>query len=283
MAINTFYLEFDSPIVLTNVQVSLFFKISPTTLKSTHPEYEDSIFEVSPVEDGFSVTRRKISKELFQDKIPPKEIALNPSSIALSPKRALLVTELPPNDETFKKLATLASNWHEISCGNAIKLFNESTPNSHGKAIFEDLSYISTRIARCMEHPEDTINKTWSKIYVCEDVAFREIQAVALIKLDFSLDILYLATHPQNVRSKLNSGEVKRVEGAGSRLVAFLAKTVKIGQEIYLESTKSALPFYKKLGFVEDWTSPAEEKGATPMLLNAQKTLALARRENNAP
>ncbi len=184
---------------------------------------------------------RSQKKEPESATTPPPPVA---PKIRLPSKRELTVSKLPCNPETYEKIHATALQWHEI-----IREKLAGAPVLDPQ-IFRDLSMISAVIACNMVNPTFS---HWDSIYVCEDVALKEVQAIALVRghtMHKRLKILFIATHPRNVRSPLNETETTRVEGAGSTLIKHLATELRdSGKYIYLDSRQSAIPFYKKLGF----------------------------------
>lgn len=189
----------------------------------------------------------------------------------LSPKRELKVTELASDEETLKKIAKVARQWQDLAREKLPKCDSTWLP------VMDDLRTISKLIAECMERPEETA-WIWNKIIVCEDVALKEIQAIALVCDVYPrmVKIAHIATHPRNVRSSvnLNDRETTRVEGAAKAIVNYLVTSPLVtGKEIYAESVWSAKPFYIKMGFEEldPKEHPTIEWGTIPMSLPAQK------------
>jgi len=242
---NHLKLDFDQPAYLSCNQIIHTLKISTRDMLSELPEFSDSIFSVgrTPNDSGlYEVIRQKIN--------------------ALPSKRELTVSQIFPTNETLVKIANVAKNWMNI----AIEKQNEADD----WVLFSDSSIILNGIKYNLENPAETAKK-WDKIYICEDIALKEIQAIALTySSPDKLKISHIATHPKNIRCRINRKETTRVEGAASTLIKFLANTLPIGcKEIYLESVDSAKSFYKKLGFEEldRKLFPPEELGCFPMSL----------------
>ena len=186
-------------------------------------------------------------------------------------KRELTVSEVSPNPEMLKKIGQVARYWQQLACEKKSKASGSS------KEIFSDSATVSKLIAQCMERPKET-TRIWNKIYICEDVALKGIQAIALVYASyFELKISHMATHPQNIRSSVNQMETTRVEGAARTLVNHLVTTVSSDQQIYLESVKSAYPFYQKFGFetLDSKEYPPDEWGTIPMRLSKEKIQSL--------
>lgn len=187
--------------------------------------------------------------------------------ISLQPKRELSVSKLAPNAETLEKIATVSRQWQSL----AYKKWAEIDSGCSSEKIMYDLQTISKLIAECMEKPKETAS-IWNEVYICEDIALKEIQAIALThNSPYQLWIAHMATHPQNVRSAVNKEETTRVEGSASAIINHLMNTLPSScREIYLESVSSAVKFYKKFGF-EVLDLPPFEWGCIPMGLSAKK------------
>ncbi len=204
---------------------------------------------------------RSQKKEPESAPTPPPPVA---PKIRLPSKRALTVSKMPCNPATYEKIRATALQWQQIIWE---KLEPAPVLNPH---IFESLKNISEHIAFHMKYPKPGYESDWDSIYICEDVALKEIQAIALVcNHTKGLKISFLATHPRNVRSPLNETERTRVEGAASALIRHLAaEQLGSGKDIYLEATWSSIPFYEKLGFERD---PALRTSGNSMYLSAQK------------
>ena len=194
-------------------------------------------------------------------------------TFSLSSKRELYVSELVPNNETPKKIGTVVREWQMIAYHKKME-----ADSFLSEMIFHDLARIARLIAECMQSPEETTS-IWNQIFICEDVALKEIQAIALVRLfDVELKLSHIVTHPRNVRSKVNQNETMRVEGAASAIIHHLETTLPPScKKIYLESVVSARLFYQKLGFEEldpRKYSP-DEVGTIPMVLTAKKIKSL--------
>ncbi len=210
------------------------------------------------------VSRSK-KKEPESVTTPPPPIT---PKIGLSPKRALTVSKLPCNYETYVKVAATARQWQQI-IGEKLA----GVPKPHPE-IFCNLLEVAKSIQTFIGRAYDGLYG--GSIYVCEDVALKEIQTIAFVHNDIfrsALNIDFIATHPRNVRSSLNETETTRVEGAGSALIQHLATELRdSGMGITLESYPSAIPFYEKLGFALKTGSD------NSMCLSAQKIQLMTRK-----
>lgn len=99
--------------------------------------------------------------------------------------------------------------------------------------------------------------KKWDTVLVCEDNTSK-IQAIALVKMD-TLNIAYLATHPDNLISSYRDLSVTPVRGAGSQIIGFVAlKALANNVSLEIHTTPDAEKFYQKLGFAR--ITPSEPK-----------------------
>jgi N-acetylglutamate synthase-like GNAT family acetyltransferase len=257
----TSLIQFDTPTVLSSWDTACL-RINPHTFRSGLKEYQDSIFDVgrSEKEDDYSyiITRRKD---------PSLRILKEP----LSPKRELMVSEQPVEENTLQRVGKIAREWQALTWEKKIEQNAFDARNS-----FRDLGRISRLIAECMESPEKTQSLgLWNKIYLCEDVALKEIQAIALTyDTEKCRKLSQIVTHPRNVRSSVNALESTRVEGAASAIIHHLAKTLPpLSEGIYLEALESAKSFYLKLGFeqLDSQKYPPSEWLTQSMMLTAEK------------
>ena len=86
---------------------------------------------------------------------------------------------------------------------------------------------------------------------VCRDWTSK-IQAVATHS-KMTNYIHFIVTHPDNIRHPINMTIESRVSGSGSAIIFYLAKmTLDSKMPLSLCPTKSAINFYKKLGFLSD-------------------------------
>lgn len=83
-------------------------------------------------------------------------------------------------------------------------------------------------------------------------------------------EIAYLVTNPDNVKHPLN--RECRVRGAGGSIVFHCGdKARESGRPLILDAVRKAVPFYERVGFVEDITRRPHEEGEIPMMLTASK------------
>ncbi len=208
---------------------------------------------------------RSQKKEPESATTPPPPVA---PKIRLSPKRALTVSKLPCNPETYEKIRATFCQWKQT--------IQEKFAGAPLPDIFNDLSEMSVCLEVLIEESIRTHQYDWDSIYVCEDVALQTIQAIALVR-DYTtypegLEIDYIATHPHNIRSPLNETETTRVEGAGSALIKHIAIQLRdSGREILLVALPSSIPFYEKLGFEHVPKQLGSSCKTSAMFLSAHK------------
>lgn len=194
-------------------------------------------------------------------------MALKTSVYACSRRSLFCVRQIGLED--FPKMALMARSWQAIA--------HEKKHTREGEAglessIFDDCSTISKLIAQCFENPESCLKSLFEEAYVCQD-NFGMEQGLMLTRNDLDqVKIVHLVTHPRNVRSSLNAGELEKVTGVGTMLVKYAAnRCLELGKPyLYLEGTHSAKPFYERLGFEEihGWLI---EDGDYAMEVSAQK------------
>ncbi len=186
-------------------------------------------------------------------------------SIPLLTQRELTVSELPLSAEIFKEIGQTANEWKRIA--GQKRGFNVDAVQ-----VFETLERVAEFIGDGMKNPDSTGTR-WNKIYICEDVALEEIQAIALVYVaSRRLYISFIATHPRNVRSKVNLLEPTRVDGAASTIIYYLAATLPSHcKDIYVAAAPSAKAFYQNVRFDELNIAESDEPGCIPMSLGKKK------------
>ncbi len=116
--------------------------------------------------------------------------------------------------------------------------------------IFEDALICSGNIQQAIGHNMST--RCQFEVLECKDEN-SVTQGIALVHLDlypraFHLDDL--VTNPCNIRSHLNLSESGRVSGVGTALIrAVLENCINNNKDLVFTPQKSAIPFYRKLGF----------------------------------
>ena len=183
-------------------------------------------------------------------------------------KRPLKVTELQSAIPVVKQsVAQIARDWQQLSWTKNLSCRDGASEQ------FQDAATVSKLIAQCMEHPDQT-KWIWDRVFVCSAVPSSRMQGLLLTKESWGeLKIAHIVTHPGNIRSAVNAEDYTRVEGAGTALIAHVAKESleKKISKIYLESVPSANGFYTKLGFEEEVGMPSFEPGCIPMHLTQAK------------
>lgn len=194
-------------------------------------------------------------------------------------KRWLKVEELPLDEKNSLIGGQAAKKWKKLA-KNKMQL----TDDPLEKKIFEDSNSINKLIKQCLFKFKES---SWlERLFVCRDVSLNKLQAIALTKdhhvrtrsgedLGKHLMITRIATHPNNIRSKVNEKKYKRVEGAAAAIIFYLAQLClkENLKGIYLESVDSAITFYKRLGFSRSKGREinALEFGTQPMILSLEK------------
>jgi len=168
------------------------------------------------------------------------------------PKRKLMVTSLPLNDEyTQRVLSKTYQTWIE----NARKK-KKDEPEKKFRLIYSSLIETAKDAKGYMSQMHRTAGVYYNQILICSDVACREIQAAVLVnekKLPTGqtcIEIVNLVSNPNNVRTQQNTSESRRVEGAARALLDHVVAHSPLEcKKIFLESEPSAVEFYQKYGF----------------------------------
>lgn len=152
-------------------------------------------------------------------------------------------------------------DWEEISIlAEEWSLLANRKHQHGGGSIFTESSAISFfalgRIECALDKEKDVRleerGESWDTILVCKDRATMKAQSFALYDKKKN-SLLYLVTHPDNIRDRINERLVAKVQGAGTAVILHLAgETVRAdGLPLTLSSVLSAKQFYKKLSFDE--------------------------------
>lgn len=190
--------------------------------------------------------------------------------------RPLKVEQVSQDSPFFQNVGKIAREWQKLAQQKKAQLESKDA-----SSIFENSVRINKLIAECIEQPD---NCWWlyDKILICRDKALNEPQAIALFKsanivtqsgkkIGSQYKITHLVTHPKNIQSKVNADEYTKVRGAATTLISHLSEKCRLEDAagISVDASTSAVPFYKKLGFVPMGPSNVFviESGTHPMYL----------------
>jgi N-acetylglutamate synthase-like GNAT family acetyltransferase len=196
-----------------------------------------------------------------------------------------IFTVEPVEETSFHPIGTKIRDWAQVARKKMNQMYRtrptiECIDSSEYK-VFESSARILSFIANSLE--DFPLGKNFDTVYACQD-ASHELRGIMLTKkkilytrrgeaLGNYLMVVYLATHPHNIRASVNKGEYQ-VTGCGTALISHIAREC-LKQKlsgIYLEPTQSAERFYEKLGFERLNTSEIapEDSSTTPMRMTAQ-------------
>jgi|GEM_PF-4515103 len=199
----------------------------------------------------------------------PSNLEQQTSSIGENPhKRTLHVKQVSLSQKQRRKYVKIAKNWQS----KASELYQISS--GAAKAIYKDAAHIAGIIAECMTRKK-IYGSSYDALLLAYDQPLEQEQGIALIKekgLHNEIRVAYMTTNPMNVRSSSTQSKTTRVEGVGTKLISTIAQRAleKQRKQIYLEAIQSAIPFYKKLGFIKDRRRP-EEANTQPLVLRKKK------------
>lgn len=245
-------LKFDTPVIISlEASVRLGVRISDGT--SIWRRYSDSFFEF---ENFLDKNGNCVTKVIRRKKILP--LPLNPSIInekqkQLPSDRELMVKCAEKKD--YQKIADIAETYQHKA-----------------REVKSDLSFdcytIWKLVKQCLRLPVET-NYIWNKAFVCEDVALKHIQAIALIEYNikfphyFGCTIAHIVTNPENLKME----SLTKVKGAGTKLINYIIEFAKKKniESLSCESVETAVVFYQKCGFKIMKDRPTMEPGTIPM------------------
>lgn len=155
-------------------------------------------------------------------------------------KAQLKVIKFDLDNEIRNKIVNLLKDWRTIA--------NNKCDEATGKDLGSDFNWVSFAAIGFIQTLTNDRNLSRSaRIFICQDTAFQQIQAMALVEGDKEyLGVKWLISHPWNIRSAINDKEIMRVKGAAGEIIRHLQAT---SQEIGLNSYSQSIGFYKKMGF----------------------------------
>ena len=148
--------------------------------------------------------------------------------------------------EKFPAIIAIAQQWVKIASDRQLKTSDKSDNEQLNSS-----RAVSQLIVTTLKMADD-FSDSRSRLLVCQDVALKAIQALAVVRPMEAgpLELLYLVTHPNNLKIEANKSLSSRVDGCGGAIICHLkAEVTKEARELYLESYYSAVPFYEKMGF----------------------------------
>ncbi len=200
-------------------------------------------------------------------------------------QRPLIVEELPLNKKEYQQVADIAHLWEREGGARKTQIADKTE-----KEVFASTESVCRALASCLENSKES-KPYFDSMYICSDVEHKRPQAIALTKttaiwkrsrkkLGNYLKLSYLASNPDNIRSKLNEHIYTRVEGAGKKTLFHLLKIAKDKslKGVYLEAVESAVPFYKRFGFkpLNPKVVKMSEKNLQPMHITQDAIRQLA-------
>jgi hypothetical protein len=180
------------------------------------------------------------------------EVDKAPPVVEIEKHPFLQVVEVPTSQ--WKEIEEIAFAWHASASDKISNVAGREVTTPEEQEALESVDAIQNSfsiIGRIYENFSIPLvpgeKRNWNTVLICRDK--RQVQAIALIDKQEN-DIAYVATHPDNIRHKMNENIATRVQGTGTEIILYLAKlALQINKPIRLEATGGAVPFYEKLQF----------------------------------